>query len=82
MNDKRIALVTGGNQGVGLQVVKELVADGVTVLLGSRDRGYVRPSSSFPAFGSDPGSRGRRSRCPRSLPGPLTCGDPVSAGPS
>lgn len=39
MNDKRIALVTGGNQGVGLQVVKELVADGVTVLLGSRDLG-------------------------------------------
>ena len=24
-----------------------------SVLLGSRDRGYVRPSSSFPAFGSD-----------------------------
>ena len=39
MNDKRIALVTGGNQGVGLQVVKELVAYGVTVLLGSRDLG-------------------------------------------
>jgi len=34
---KRIALVTGVNQGVGLQVAKELVANGVTVLLGSRD---------------------------------------------
>jgi len=33
----RIALVTGANQGVGLQVVKELAAAGVTVLLGSRD---------------------------------------------
>ena len=33
---KRIALVTGANQGVGLQVSKELVANGVTVLVGSR----------------------------------------------
>ncbi len=37
MNDKRIALVTGANQGVGLQVAKELAAHGVTVLVGSRD---------------------------------------------
>jgi len=37
MTDTRIALVTGANQGVGLQVVKELVAHGVTVFLGSRD---------------------------------------------
>jgi NAD(P)-dependent dehydrogenase (short-subunit alcohol dehydrogenase family) len=36
MADKRIALVTGANQGVGLQVAKELVANDVTVLLGSR----------------------------------------------
>ena len=33
----RIALVTGANQGVGFQVTKELVANGVTVFLGSRD---------------------------------------------
>ena len=37
MQDKRIALVTGANQGVGFQVAKELVADGATVLVGSRD---------------------------------------------
>jgi NAD(P)-dependent dehydrogenase (short-subunit alcohol dehydrogenase family) len=37
MHDKRIALVTGANQGVGLQVAKELVAHGITVLVGSRD---------------------------------------------
>src|SRR5258708_33547440 len=37
MPDKRIALVTGDNQGVGLQVAKELVANGVTVLVGSRN---------------------------------------------
>ena len=43
MPDKRIALVTGANQGVGFQVAKELVADGVTVLVGSRnfERGEV-----------------------------------------
>jgi NAD(P)-dependent dehydrogenase (short-subunit alcohol dehydrogenase family) len=37
MPDKSIALVTGANQGVGLQVAKELVANGVTVLVGSRN---------------------------------------------
>ncbi len=37
MNDRRIALVTGANQGVGRQVAKELVADGQTVFVGSRD---------------------------------------------
>jgi NAD(P)-dependent dehydrogenase (short-subunit alcohol dehydrogenase family) len=36
MQDKRIALVTGANQGVGLQVAKELVENGLTVLVGSR----------------------------------------------
>lgn len=34
---ERIALITGANQGVGFQVAKELVANGVTVLLGARD---------------------------------------------
>ena len=37
MHDKRVALVTGANQGVGLQVARELVANGLTVLVGSRD---------------------------------------------
>lgn len=37
MQDQRIALITGANQGVGLQVAKELVANGVTVLAGSRN---------------------------------------------
>lgn len=35
--DKLVALVTGANQGIGLQVAKELVANGFTVLVGSRD---------------------------------------------
>jgi NAD(P)-dependent dehydrogenase (short-subunit alcohol dehydrogenase family) len=36
-NQKRVALVTGANQGIGLQVAKELVASGLTVLVGSRN---------------------------------------------
>ena len=39
MQDKRIALVTGANQGVGRQVAKELAANGLTVLVGSRNFG-------------------------------------------
>ena len=37
MHDKRVALITGANQGVGLEVAKQLAARGVTVLVGSRD---------------------------------------------
>lgn len=33
----RIALITGGNKGVGKQVAHELAANGVTVIVGSRD---------------------------------------------
>ena len=33
----QVALVTGANQGIGYQIAKELVANGFTVLLGSRD---------------------------------------------
>ncbi len=39
MPDKRIALITGANQGVGFQVAKELAEHGVTVLVGSRNWG-------------------------------------------
>ena len=37
MHHERLALVTGANQGVGFQVAKELVAHGLTVLVGSRN---------------------------------------------
>lgn len=37
MPTERIALVTGANQGVGKRVAEELVAHGVSVLVGSRD---------------------------------------------
>ena len=36
MPDKLIALVTGANQGIGLQIAKDLVARGLVVLVGSR----------------------------------------------
>jgi NAD(P)-dependent dehydrogenase (short-subunit alcohol dehydrogenase family) len=36
MTDTRVALVTGANQGIGLQIAKELAALGLTVLVGSR----------------------------------------------
>ena len=36
MHDKPVALVTGANQGIGLQIAKDLVAHGLTVLVGSR----------------------------------------------
>jgi NAD(P)-dependent dehydrogenase (short-subunit alcohol dehydrogenase family) len=39
MNDKPVALITGANQGIGLQVARELAAKGLTVLVGSRDLG-------------------------------------------
>lgn len=37
MQDKLVALVTGANQGIGLQIAKELAAHGFTVLVGSRN---------------------------------------------
>ncbi len=37
MNDKPVALVTGANQGIGLQIARELAAKSFTVLVGSRN---------------------------------------------
>lgn len=37
MQDKLVALVTGANQGIGLQIAKDLAIHGFTVLLGSRN---------------------------------------------
>lgn len=50
MQNERVALVTGANQGVGLQVAKELVAHGLTVLVGSRnlDRGLAAANEIGP----------------------------------
>jgi NAD(P)-dependent dehydrogenase (short-subunit alcohol dehydrogenase family) len=37
MHDRPVALVTGANMGIGLQIAKDLAAHGLTVLLGSRN---------------------------------------------
>jgi NAD(P)-dependent dehydrogenase (short-subunit alcohol dehydrogenase family) len=37
MQDKPVALVTGANQGIGLQIARDLAAHGFTVLVGSRN---------------------------------------------
>jgi NAD(P)-dependent dehydrogenase (short-subunit alcohol dehydrogenase family) len=37
MQNKPVALVTGANQGIGLQIAKDLVEHGFTVLVGSRN---------------------------------------------
>src|SRR5271170_4567052 len=39
MHDKPVALVTGANKGIGLQIAKDLAKRGFTVLVGSRDIG-------------------------------------------
>jgi len=43
MQNQLVALVTGANKGIGLQIAKDLAARGLTVLVGSRDleRGEV-----------------------------------------
>jgi NAD(P)-dependent dehydrogenase (short-subunit alcohol dehydrogenase family) len=40
MQDKSVALVTGANKGIGLQIAKDLAANGFTVLVGSRNLEY------------------------------------------
>jgi NAD(P)-dependent dehydrogenase (short-subunit alcohol dehydrogenase family) len=37
MQDKPVALITGANQGIGLQIAKDLVTHGFTALVGSRN---------------------------------------------
>lgn len=43
MAEQRIAIVTGGNRGIGLEVCRQLAGRGIRVILGSRDaaRGAV-----------------------------------------
>ncbi|HEY0122066.1 MAG TPA: SDR family NAD(P)-dependent oxidoreductase [Rhizobium sp.] len=37
MEERRVALVTGANQGIGLEIAGKLVGHGLTVLVGARD---------------------------------------------
>ena len=55
MPNKEIALVTGANQGIGLQIAKDLASHGLTVLVGSRnfERGESAVSGRmYPESGS------------------------------
>jgi NAD(P)-dependent dehydrogenase (short-subunit alcohol dehydrogenase family) len=51
MQHKLVALVTGANQGLGLQIARDLVAHGFTVLVGSRD--FERGKAAAKEVGSD-----------------------------
>lgn len=51
MQDKPVALVTGANQGIGLQIARELAANGYTVLVGSRN--FERGEEAAKSIGAD-----------------------------
>jgi NAD(P)-dependent dehydrogenase (short-subunit alcohol dehydrogenase family) len=51
MQNKPVALVTGANQGIGLQIAKDLVAHGFTVLVGSRK--FERGETAAKEIGPD-----------------------------
>src|SRR5580704_16944625 len=51
MQDKPVALVTGANQGIGLQIAKDLVAHGFTLLVGSRN--FERGEAAAKEVGPD-----------------------------
>ena len=41
-DQQRIALVTGGNKGIGLEIARQLAEAGVSVIIGARDRGRAQ----------------------------------------
>ncbi|GMH02622.1 hypothetical protein Nepgr_004461 [Nepenthes gracilis] len=50
--EKRIAVVTGGNKGIGLEICKQLASKGVTVILTARDeRRGLEAVEGLKAFG-------------------------------
>lgn len=51
MQNKPVALITGANQGIGLQIAKDLAAKNFTVLVGSRD--YARGEEAVKTIEGD-----------------------------
>ena len=43
--NRRIALVSGGNRGIGLEIVRQLADKGITTILGSRDEEHGRAAA-------------------------------------
>lgn len=43
--EKRVALVSGGNRGIGLEIVRQLAGRGYTVIMGSRDEEQGRSAA-------------------------------------
>ena len=54
-DQKRVAVVTGGNRGIGLEIGKQLAARGLTVVLGSRDEAAGKAAAA--SLGGDVTSR-------------------------
>jgi NAD(P)-dependent dehydrogenase (short-subunit alcohol dehydrogenase family) len=46
MENGRVALVSGGNRGIGLEVCRQLAGRGITVVMGSRDAEQGREAAS------------------------------------
>jgi NAD(P)-dependent dehydrogenase (short-subunit alcohol dehydrogenase family) len=47
MQEKRIAVVTGGNRGIGQEICRQLVERGLTVVLTARDREKARRAAGL-----------------------------------
>jgi NAD(P)-dependent dehydrogenase (short-subunit alcohol dehydrogenase family) len=46
MENGRVALVSGGNRGIGLEVSRQLAERGITIVMGSRDAGQGREAAA------------------------------------
>jgi NAD(P)-dependent dehydrogenase (short-subunit alcohol dehydrogenase family) len=46
MENERVALVSGGNRGIGLEVCRQLAERGITVVMGSRDAEQGREAAA------------------------------------
>ena len=49
MENGRIALVSGGNRGIGLEVCRQLAERSYTVVMGARDDEQGRAAAAGPA---------------------------------
>jgi NAD(P)-dependent dehydrogenase (short-subunit alcohol dehydrogenase family) len=45
-NGNRVALITGANKGIGLEIARQLGRRGVTTLIGARDEGHGQEAAS------------------------------------